>query len=216
MKRIAIVAGATGLTGGELLEILLREPDYDEVLVLVRKAFSLSHPKLTQLVVDFDRLEDYVLPETAKALFCCLGSTITKTPNLETYRKIDHDYPLKLAGLAAAKGIRQFHFISSIGADPKSSSFYLKTKGETEGDLKAAGIETLYVYRPALLVGNRREHRLGEGFMKGLMKLINPLLIGRLKRYRSIKAATVANFMFNCSKLHQKGFFLYNSEEILA
>src|ERR1700693_2970474 len=100
MASKAIIAGASGLIGSNLLQIFLNEPGYDEVLILVRKESPIEHTKLKQLVVDFNRLNDYSELIKGDAVFCCLGSTKAKTPDLNEYRKIDHDYPLQLGQIA--------------------------------------------------------------------------------------------------------------------
>jgi uncharacterized protein YbjT (DUF2867 family) len=210
----AIIAGASGLTGGLLVDILLRAPEYDTVLILVRKELPLKHEKLQQLVVDFDILEQYADTIKGHAVFSCLGSTRKKTPDLAVYRKIDHDYPLHLAQIAKNNGIDQFHLVSSMGANASSSNFYTKMKGETEDAIKQVGLNSLEIYRPALLTGDRKEHRAAERFLFGLMKIIDPLLIGGLKKYRSIAAATVASAMYKQSLINQKGVFTYLSDKI--
>ena len=215
MSKKAIVAGASGLIGGELLQVLLGDASYDEVVALVRTPVKLSHPKLNQIAIDFDALDEYSHLIKGDVLFCTLGSTQKKTPNLKEYRKIDHDYVVKLAEIAVSNGISQFHLISSIGANLKSSNFYTKMKAETEEDVKGSGIEGLIIYRPSLLTGNRKEHRLAEGLMQGLSRLINPLLIGGLRKYRSIAAKTVAKAMVNLSNAAVKGFYVYESNDIV-
>ena len=214
MVKRAIIAGASGLTGSSLLEILLNEPDYDEVLILVRKELPLQHNKLKQLVVDFDKLESYSDDITGDVIFSCLGSTRKKTPGLETYRKIDHDYPLQLAQIGLKNKISQFHLVSSMGADAGTSNFYTKMKGETEEDLKKIGLPSLQIYRPAFITGNRKEHRSLEKSLIAVMKLIDPLLIGSLKKYRSIPAATIARAMFNQSLKNIPGVHTYLSDKI--
>lgn len=214
MGNKAIIAGASGLVGGELIKILLEDPEYTEVLALVRTPLKLSHEKLNQISVDFDKLEDYTHLVTGNAIFCTLGSTQKKTPDLKVYGKIDHDYPVKLAEIAVANGIEQFHLTSSIGADIKSSNFYTKMKGETEEDVKATAVEGIIIYRPSLLTGNRKERRFAEGLMQGLSKLINPLLVGGLRKYRSISAHTVATCMVKLSKTEVKGIYVYESDDI--
>src|ERR1700752_1769526 len=119
MPNKAVIAGASGLIGSHLLYILLQSDYYDEVLALVRKELPVSNKKLVQLVVDFDKLDEYKASITGHAVFCCLGSTKKKTPNLAAYRKIDHDYPLKLAQIAKENGVRHYHLVSAIGANPK-------------------------------------------------------------------------------------------------
>jgi uncharacterized protein YbjT (DUF2867 family) len=214
MSKKAIIAGASGLIGSELLKILLEDSRYSEVLALVRTPLELSHPKFNQIAINFDRLDEYAHLITGDAIFCTLGSTRKKTPDLNTYRKVDHDYPVKLAKIAVLNGIGQFHLISSIGADKSASNFYTKMKGETEEDIKAAGVDGLVIYRPSLLTGDRKESRFAEGVMQSLSKIVNPILIGGLKKYRSIEARTVAMAMAKLSKTELKGIYVYESNAI--
>ena len=214
MAKKAIIAGASGLIGSLLLDIILQRSGYDEVLILVRKELPLQHIKLKQQVVDFDRLTEYSASLTGDVIFSCLGSTQKKTPDLIVYRKIDHDYPLHLAEIALKNKIGQFHLVSSLGANPAASNFYLKMKGETEADIKKVGLHSLHIYQPAFLTGDRKEKRQGEGFLLGLMKIIDPLLIGGLKKYRNIPAKTVANAMYTESLINQAGIFIHPSDKI--
>jgi uncharacterized protein YbjT (DUF2867 family) len=214
MSKKAIIAGASGLIGSELLKILLGDPEYSEVLAIVRTPLELSHPKFNQIAINFDRLDEYTHLITGDAIFCTLGSTRKKTPDLSVYRKIDHDYPVKLAEIAVANGISQFHLISSIGANKDSSNFYTKMKGETEEDIKTVEVYGLVIYRPSLLTGDRKERRFAEGLMQGLSKIINPLLVGGLKKYQSIEAKTVARAMAKLSKTALKGIYVYESNAI--
>ena len=214
MPKKAIIAGASGLIGSKLLNIVLLKPDYDEVLILVRKELSIKHNKLTQLIIDFDQLERYKERIAAHALFCCLGSTRKKTPDLADYRKIDHDYPLKLAKLARQNDIIQYHLVSAIGANATSSNFYSKMKGEVENDIKQIGLKCFHIYRPSLLTGDRKESRKGERIAAWLMQVINPFLIGKLKKYRSIPATIVALAMFKESTKNKDGVFIHPSDEI--
>ena len=161
MANKAIIAGASGLIGSSLLDLLLNNPGYDAVLVLVRKEIPIKNDKLTQLIVNFDKIEDYSISITGDVIFCCLGSTKKKTPDLKEYRKIDHDYPLKLSQIALKNGIKQYHLVSSIGADATSANFYTKMKGETENDIINCWIARHCIStRPSLLTGDRKEFRL--------------------------------------------------------
>ena len=214
MSNKAIIAGASGLIGSKLLNILLNEPAYNEVLILVRKVLPIEHQKLVQLIVDFDKLDEYAASINGHAIFCCLGSTRKKTPDLAVYRKIDHDYPVKLAQLGKQNGVEQYHLVSSLGANSKSSSFYLKIKGETEDDLQQVSLKCLHIYEPSFLTGDRAEYRPVERKTSVLMKLIDPLLIGGLKKYRSIPAQTVAQAMFNESIKNEEGVFIHPSDKI--
>jgi uncharacterized protein YbjT (DUF2867 family) len=210
----AIIAGASGLIGSNLLEILLNEPAYDEVIILVRKSTGIKNKKLTEIVLDFDKLSDYKSEIIGHAIFCCLGTTNNKTPEKALYRKIDHDYPLTLAKIAYENGVEQYHLVSSLGADSSSSIFYQKLKGETEEDTKALGLKTLHIYQPSLLTGDRKEFRLTEKIVTGLFYLIDSLLVGGLKKYRSIPAKTVAMAMYKQSINKNEGIFIHPSDNI--
>lgn len=214
MLNKAIIAGASGLIGGLLLDILLKAPEYNEVVILVRKKLPVTHEKLKQLIVDFDRLNDYSNMITGDVIFCCLGSTRKKTPDLKEYRKIDHDYPLRLAEIAKANGIGQYHLVSAIDANADSSNFYTKMKGETERDIKNVGLRSLYIYQPSFLTGDRKESRILERIFIPVMKIIDPLLFGKLKKYRSIPATIVARAMFKQSIDNKEGVFIYTSDKI--
>ncbi|MFB0499141.1 uncharacterized protein YbjT (DUF2867 family) [Mucilaginibacter sp. OAE612] len=214
MAKKAVIAGSSGLIGSHLLQILLEQAYYDEVLILVRKKLPLQHHKLKQLVIDFEQPETYKNELNGHALFCCLGSTKKKTPDLAVYRKIDHDYPLLLAQLAKQNGLEQYHLVSSIGADINGVNFYTKTKGETEADITATGIPAIHIYRPSFLAGDRQESRPMEKFLNGLMKVINPLLFGNWKKYQSIDASTVAMAMYLQSTKQTTGVFIYESDKI--
>jgi uncharacterized protein YbjT (DUF2867 family) len=211
----AIIAGASGLIGGLLLDILLQSPAYQHVVILVRKELPVQHKKLKQLVVDFEAPGSYAAEITGHAIFSCLGSTRKKTPDPAVYRKIDHDYPLQLAQMGVKNGVNQYHLVSALGANPASSTFYLKTKGETEEAIKKAGVACFHIYQPSLLTGDRKENgRTEEGIATVIMKIINPLLIGSLKKYRSIAAETVAMAMYKQSLNHQEGLFIHPSDQI--
>jgi uncharacterized protein YbjT (DUF2867 family) len=214
MASKAVIAGASGLIGSELLQLLLQSQQYDEVLALVRNEMPVSHKKLLQLVVDFDRLEEYKASITGHAVFCCLGSTRSKTPDLSIYRKIDHDYPVILAQIARQNNIPHYHLVSAIGASSKSSNFYTKLKGQTEDDIQQIDIQSLHIYQPSLLTGNRKEFRLAEKIATIAMKVIDPLLIGPLKKYRSIPAVTVAQAMYRQSFNKEEGVFIHPSNHI--
>lgn len=214
MLKKAIIVGASGLIGNELLNILLQHSYYNEILVLVRKELPMNHPKLIQLVVDFENLDKWSAAITGDVLFCCLGTTKAKSPDLKEYRRIDHDYPVKLGRIAKKNDIDQFHFISAIGANAGSSSFYLKLKGDTEAELESLRLKSLQIYRPSLLTGNRKEKRLAEKVFTIVMKVVNPLLLGSFKKFRSIPATVVAMAMFKQSLKNEVGVFVHPTDKI--
>lgn len=212
--RKAIIAGATGLIGNELLNILLKSTEYQEVLILTRREISLQHKKLVQLIVDFNKLDTFADVINGDALFCCLGSTKKKTPNLAAYRRIDFDYPVELGKIAKANQVKQYHLVSAIGANLHSSNFYTKMKGETEDALVHLNLPCLHIYQPSALTGDRKENRPLEKFALAVMSAINPLLVGGLKKYRSIAAKTVAQAMYNQSLKPDTGLFIHPSDHI--
>ena len=214
MSYKAIVVGGSGLIGRKLINVLSQWPEYDEIVSLGRKKIKLKNKKLSQLIVDFDKLEDYAAEINGHAVFCCLGSTKKKTPDLKEYRKIDHDYPVKLAEIAKKNGVEQFHLVSSLGANKNSSAYYTRMKGETEEDLKKVGTNSLFIYQPSILTGNRTERRPVEKIAGIIMKIIDPLLFGSLKKYKSISAYTVAFAMFKTSLKNKQGTFTYPSDKI--
>ena len=210
----AILIGASGLIGSNLLSILLDSPEYYEIVILVRNKLSLQHPKLTQHIIDFDKLESHSALITGHVIFSCLGTTKKQTQDKKQYYKIDHDYPLQLAQLARQNGVSQFHVVSSIGANKDSSFFYVRTKGESEDDLKKVGLQTLHIYQPSMLIGERKGIRAIESFYGAVFKIIDPLLVGGLKKYRSVTGAKVAQAMYKHSLEQAAGTFTHTSDQI--
>ena len=214
MEKKAVLLGASGLIGESLLEQLLSDIHYKEVLAVGRKKLERQHPKLKQLVVDFDKLNDYASEIHGDVIFCCLGTTKSKTPDQVQYKKIDYQYPLNAAAIAQINGIEQYHLVSALGANPSSSIFYTKTKGEVERDLKALPFKSIHIYQPSLLVGERKENRNMEGMMTVVMQVLNPLLFSGLRKYRSIKIEKVARAMLKKSLEDATGTFVYPSDKI--
>jgi uncharacterized protein YbjT (DUF2867 family) len=214
MAKKAVLAGASGLIGSALLDILLNNPEYDEVLIFVRKEMPIKHQKLKQIVLDLDKLADYTEQITGRAIFCCLGTTRKQTPDLAVYWKIDHDYAVQFAELGAKNGIDQYHLVSSMGANANASGFYLKLKGQTEADVIKTGVSSIHIYRPSFLTGDRGTKRPGEKVLILIMKLLNPLLIGSWKKYWSIPASTVAMAMFKQSLINRGGVQIHLSDKI--
>jgi len=213
MKRV-LVAGASGLIGNELISLLLENKNIGKVIALIRTPLSITHPKLIQIKTDFDRLENYTQEILGDALYCCIGTTKNKTPDIKDYYKIDHDFPVNLATIASNNNVEQFHLISALGANSKSKIFYNRLKGETEEDIKKLNFKSIHIYQPSLLTGKRQESRPLEKIAVRVMKILNPLVIGNLKKYRSIKATTIAGAMINQTLKQIEGIHTYSSQEI--
>ena len=191
----ALIAGASGLVGSHCLARLLDHPQYDRVIAWVRTPLPTTHPKLIQQVVEFDRLQPWADHFNADDVFCCLGTTLKQAGSREAFTQVDLVYPRELARLAAQRQARCFLFISALGADPNSYFFYNRVKGEAEQTVRAAGIERTYIFRPSLLLGERREFRAFEWLAQLVGGAVGPWLPGPLAGYRPIPAASVAAAM---------------------
>lgn len=216
MSRTALVAGATGLVGNACLQLLLNAPEYAQVKAVVRHPLSLQHPKLETIIADFDRLDEIASHLLADDVFYCLGTTIKKAGSQESFRKIDYDYTLILAKLALQNGCWQFLLVSSLGADAQSAIFYSRVKGELENALQKLPFSAIHVFQPSILLGARKEQRIGESIGQLLARCLNPFLLGSLRKYRGIAAEAVAKAMIKSALQDKTGTFVYVSDEIQA
>ena len=194
-NKTAIILGATGLTGSNLLDKLLEDDRYDKIKVFTRRHVDRKHPKLEEYLIDLFELETVADLFTGDVVFCCVGTTQKKTPDKEVYRKIDFGIPATAAKLCKQNRIHTFEVISAMGADEDSRIFYNRTKGEMEGAVMDQGISRTYILRPSLIGGHREESRPFESLAKKMMNLGNKLLVGKLKKYRSIHPETITKAM---------------------
>jgi len=202
MNKTALIAGASGLTGGYLLNLLLESPEYSTVIAYVRKSSGLTHPKLKEILVDWETLLE---PVAAEDVFCCLGTTIKKAGSQEAFRRVDYDYPLQLAQLQYRGGSQQFLLVSAMGADAKSAIFYSRVKGELENALQSIGYKSLHIFRPSFIAGPRKESRPGEKIGLAIFSLLSPLFIGPLKKYAPIQAEHIARAMLRTAQKNEPG-----------
>jgi uncharacterized protein YbjT (DUF2867 family) len=214
----AIVAGATGLVGRELVKMLLNHPAYNRVVVLVRREIGLSHPKLEERHIVFDRLEKEVEGELFKDadVFCSLGTTIKQAGSQEAFRRVDYDYPLALGRVARQNGAAGFIIVSAMGSSDRSRMFYNRVKGETERDLALLGLSRLVVLKPSLMFGDRTENRPGERAAIVIFRLFGALMIGPLARYKAIESRKVAQAMILAARREGPRLEVLESEEISA
>lgn len=190
--RSAFIAGATGAVGNQVLECLLAHKAYQRVTALVRRPLAHEHGKLGVHVGEFEALQDYASLLCVDDVYCCLGTTLKRAGSKAAFERVDHDYVVELATLAAAAGARQFVLVSAIGADPDSVFFYSRVKGRTEREVCGLAFAAIHVFQPALLLGPRAERRAGETMAKAVMPLFNPLLAGPLAKYRGVAVTEVA------------------------
>ena len=194
-RRKALIVGSSGLVGSYCLQELLKESTYDTVIALNRKRLAVSDKKLVQHLVDFDRLDDYKDIIHGNDVYCTLGTTIRRAGSRENFRKVDFDYPLRVAQIAALNGAKRLAVVTAIGANPASRFFYLRVKGELEAELSKLPFKALHLIRPAWLVGKRSERRLREEFGIAIGKFFSLMVVGRWKNLRSTEASTVARAM---------------------
>lgn len=211
-NRIALVAGSTGLIGGQLLELLLADNMYSKVIALSRKPISLSHPRLENIIVKADELKNHH-DLKANDVFCCLGTTIRQAKTKEAFRKIDFDYPLELANLVKTNGANQFLLVSALGANKDSSIFYNQVKGQAEDAISKVGFKSFHILRPSLLIGPRKEPRAGEDAAKLFYKIFGFLIPAKFKGIESIK---VARAMIVLAKEAKEGTFIHESSDLQA
>lgn len=193
--KTAIILGATGLTGGILLNKLIEDDRYEKIKVFSRTHVSLKHPKIEEFLINLFELEKVGALFTGDEVFCCVGTTQRKTPDEDEYRMVDFGIPATAARLSKLNGIRTFEVISSMGANENSRFFYNRTKGEMEGAILEHRIENTYILRPSLIGGKREESRPLEYAWKKIMNLGDNFLVGKLKKYRSIHPETIATAM---------------------
>jgi uncharacterized protein YbjT (DUF2867 family) len=205
----AAIAGATGFIGQHLLNLLKTDSTFTDVSVLTRRDIDLS-PKFKILIGNISEIE---IPITDVA-FCALGTTIATAGSKEAFCHVDYNLVIEFAKKAKASGAQTFVLVSSVGADPKSGTFYLKVKGQTEEDLKQIGFESLIILRPSMLLGNRKEFRLGELIGKGAMTILNPLMVGGLTKYKGIKGETVARAMLRLGQEELNGVHILEFDKL--
>jgi len=195
MKKTAIILGASGLTGGFVLQKLIEDERYDTIKLFSRSKIEGLPDKVQQFIGDLLELNQFKTDFTADDVYCCIGTTAKKTPDKTLYKKIDYGIPVAAAKLSKENNIPTFLVISAIGANKNSTVFYNKTKGEMENSVLKQQITNTYVLRPSLIGGDRQETRLLEKIGLVIFKVIQPLFIGKLKKYKIVNAETIAQAM---------------------
>ena len=202
--KTALILGSTGLTGSYILQLLLKDDAYQNVITINRKPSGLNHPKLQEIISSFDAEKDLAPFASIHTIFSCLGTTRKKTPDLNQYRKIEIDIPVNYATNALSKKLESFHFISAVGVTPRSGNFYIRIKSEAEEALKKLSIPHLHIYQPSLLTGPRKENRVFENIASFFFPLFNRLLPKKWMHYHSIAAADLAKGMVCISQLPEE------------
>jgi uncharacterized protein YbjT (DUF2867 family) len=197
MKKTAIIIGASGLTGSILLNKLLDDKRYTTIKLFSRKRIESLPSKVNQYIGNLFDLKSFKEGFIGDEVYCCIGTTTKKTPDKAVYKSIDYGIPIAAAKLSRENGIQTFLIVSAIGANASSRIFYNKTKGEMERDVLLEKIKKTYILQPSIIRGNRKEQRIGEKIGLIVFKLLQPLFLGKLKKYRITEAEHIAQAMLN-------------------
>lgn len=199
-QRTALVFGSTGLIGNLLVEELVKSDLYSSVKTFVRQSTGVTEHKVEENIVNFSDPGSFISKITGDDIFICLGTTIKKAGSVTNMKKIDRDLPVDIAAAAASNKVKRVAVVSSIGASSSSSNYYLRIKGEMEDGILKLDFKQKAIVRPSMLLGDRKERRAGETVGKVVMKAFNPVLMGKLRKYRAIHGRDVARAMIGILK----------------
>lgn len=212
--KTAIVIGASGLVGSFITIKLLEDDRYEKVKVFVRTSLDIEHPKLEEHIVSFDKLDLWKADLIGDELYSALGTTLKKAGSKEKQYKIDFTYQYEIAKAAAENGVYSYFLVSSMGANYKSGSFYLRMKGNLDEKAQRLPFKHIFIFRPSILVGFRSEKRFGESIGIKIAGIISSI-IPALKKYKPIDASQVAQAMINAANQNlEKQICIYQSKEI--
>lgn len=206
-----MLLGATGLVGGQVLQQLLDDPRCDAVVAPTRRTLALANPALLNPVVDFEQLPEDANWWAVDAVICALGSTIKQAGSRERFARIDHDYPLRIARQARARGAHAYVLNSAMGADAGSRIFYNQVKGRLEQDLRGVGYPSLTLVRPGLIGGERSERRTGEHLASLVLGTLGPVLP---RAWRINPAERIAAAMVEAALSPRPGVHVVGSAEL--
>lgn len=213
-NKTALVLGATGLVGTQLVKEIINSEIYKEVHLLTRRKMECKEPKCKVHIADFDKLSNYADSFNVTDVFICLGTTIKKAKSKEAFCKVDFEYVIEAAKVAKTSNVEKLLVITAMGANSKSKFFYSRVKGDVEGALQQLEMNSVHIFRPSLLLGERKEYRAGEKISGMLSSFTKFLFVGPLRPYRAIEAKNVAAAMYAAAQTKNLGYHYYNSDEI--
>ncbi len=212
--KTALIFGSSGLVGGALLNLIIKDDNYNKIKLFVRSEPLISSSKIEIVKTNFHNLENYKESMVGEDCFFCIGTTRKNTPDKEEYTKIEYNLPIEVAKITKENSISSFTYVSSLGANANASGLYLKNKGQTEKDLIKLNFSKLSILRPSILLGHRKENRIGEKIGILAMKTFSPLFVGKIKKYKPIKVEHVAKTMLQVVQNDYKKK-IFESDEIV-
>lgn len=212
--KTAIVIGATGLVGMELVKILVQDERLNKVVVFVRRSLKMTSKKLEEHIIDFEKPETWQHLVKGDSLFSALGTTLKQAGGQKGQYKVDYTYQYRFADVASQNGVPVYVLVSSASANPDSRIFYTRMKGELERDVRKLPFASITLIQPGLLAGERQQERIGEKLGFKILNAVNTL--GLLKKYRPIQGRVVAQAMINAALAAEKGVHVYTLEGVFT
>jgi uncharacterized protein YbjT (DUF2867 family) len=209
----ALIIGATGATGKDLVQVLLQDPDYNEVALFVRRPTGLVNPKLIEIITDFDNLEAISGSIKGDVWFSCLGTTLKTAGSKDNQWHIDYEIPAKFAEIAKKNGVPGAVLLSAYGASPKSKVFYSEMKGKLENYIASLAFDQYTIFKPGLLI-RKDTDRFAERIMAGLLKFLNGL--GLIRKFKPMPTSTLAEKMAKATKTLKSGTHVIELDKIFG
>ena len=211
--KTALIFGSSGLVGTELLKNIIQDDSYDRIKIFVRYVVENSNSKVEMIQTDFSNLEKYKDFIVGDDCFFCIGTTRKNTPDKNEYIRIEYNIPVEVAKIAKLNSVKNFIYVSSLGASSNATGLYLKNKGKVEEELIKLNFPKLSIIRPSILLGKRKEKRVGEKVGVFLMQTLSPLFLGKLKKYKPIKVENVVKAIVDISKNNYKKI-IFESDQL--
>ncbi|MAU64023.1 MAG: oxidoreductase [Flavobacteriaceae bacterium] len=212
-KKIPCIAGSSGLVGSFLIENLSKL--YPKIVSISRREIKFSQNNIFNTIVDFDNLENENILKKIDHLYIALGTTRKKAGSAKNFEKVDYHYCINLAKIAFDNGIKRISIVSSVGSNSNSNLLYPRTKGKLEEELAKLPFDHVSIMKPGIILGNRKESRIGEKIAKYIFSFISPLLFGVLAKYKSIHANDISKAMIYQVSIGKNGFFQLEYEKIM-
>ena len=212
-KKIPCVAGSSGLVGSYLVENLSKL--YPKVISISRRKIKFSKKNISNVIVDFDNLENDNILKEIDHLYIALGTTRKKAGSAKNFEKVDYHYCINLARIASDYGVKRISVVSSVGSNSKSNLLYPRTKGKLEEELAKLSFDHVSIMKPGIILGNRKESRIFEQIAKYIFSIVSPLLFGSLKKYKSIHANDISKAMIYQVSCGKNGVFQLEFQKLM-